>query len=64
VQQNSSKPMDMPADAGQNTSGNAENLQYAAPIMYLIGRSNKLLQGSGRHKNDDTYNPGFEVDQH
>jgi hypothetical protein len=48
----------------QTKSTPAERLQYAAPELYVIGRTNSLLQGSGRHKNDDTYRPGFLVDQH
>jgi hypothetical protein len=37
--------------------------QYTAPAIYVIGRSTNLLQGSGRHKIDDTGSPGFLVDQ-
>jgi hypothetical protein len=37
---------------------------YAAPTIYTIGRSSDLLQGSGRHKNDDTGSRGFTVDQY
>ena len=37
--------------------------QYTRPVMYLMGRTGALLQGSGRHKRDDTGSPGFEVDQ-
>jgi hypothetical protein len=47
---------DRPASAGGR--------QYTPPALYVIGRSHDLLQGSGRHKNDDTYHPGFLVDQH
>ena len=36
---------------------------YTAPAIYAIGRSNELLKGSGRHKNDDTGSRGFTVDQ-
>ncbi len=56
-------PTATPADPGLNTPGAAEGSRYAAPTIYVIGRSNRLLQGSGRHKNDDTYRPGFTVDQ-
>jgi len=34
---------------------------YAAPMIFPIGTSGELLQGSGRHKNDDTGRRGFEV---
>jgi hypothetical protein len=37
--------------------------QYDTPQVYVIGRSKDLLQGSGRHKNDDTGSRGFSVDQ-
>jgi hypothetical protein len=56
----------LPVASSQTEQGKgvrAENLPYAAPIMYVIGRSSQLLQGSGRHKNDDTGSRGFVVDQ-
>lgn len=54
------------AAAGARLTSNAdsESPSYAPPALYVIGRSHDLLQGSGRHKNDDTGSRGFEVDQH
>ena len=53
-----------PADSdGQNNAG-MEGARYSPPLMYVIGRSRDLLQGSGRHKNDDTGSRGFTVDQY
>jgi hypothetical protein len=51
------------ASADIRSNNRLEVPSYSAPTMYLIGRSNELLQGSGRHKNDDTGRPGFIVDQ-
>ena len=34
---------------------------YSAPEVLQIGRANEMLQGSGRHKNDDTGSRGFVV---
>jgi hypothetical protein len=47
----------------QNLGTAAEKPQYETPVMYVIGQSAALLQGSGRHKNDDTGSRGFTVDQ-
>jgi hypothetical protein len=41
-----------------------EGHSYSPPVMYAIGRSSDLLQGSGRHKNDDTGSRGFIVDRY
>jgi hypothetical protein len=52
------------ADAPQKTDAAPESPRYTPPVMYVIGRSSTLLQGSGRHKNDDTGSRGFSVDQY
>jgi hypothetical protein len=57
------KTADVSADVRQANSVCPDDAQYAAPALYVIGRSRDLLQGSGRHKNDDTGSPGFTVDQ-
>ncbi len=46
-------PAQTPAPANQGA--------YVAPVIFPIGASGELLQGSGRHKNDDTGRRGFEV---
>jgi hypothetical protein len=38
-----------------------QQLRYGAPCLFVIGHSNDLLRGSGRHKYDDTGSRGFEV---
>jgi hypothetical protein len=53
-----------PANERQCQGLQVETTPYASPALYVIGRSNDLLQGSGRHKNDDTGSRGFTVDQH
>jgi hypothetical protein len=52
------------ADTRQKSNAAPESRRYTPPVMYVIGRSSELLQGSGRHKNDDTGRPGFVVDQY
>jgi hypothetical protein len=51
------------ADRFQVIEDKSQACDYVAPAIYVIGRSHDLLQGSGRHKNDDTGSRGFEVDQ-
>lgn len=48
----------------RNAGPQSEPASYTPPTMYVIGRADQLLQGSGRHKNDDTGYRGFAVDQH
>jgi hypothetical protein len=52
-----------PSKPESESAPKAQNPQYVAPTMYVIGRSHELLQGSGRHKWDDTGSRGFTVDQ-
>ena len=61
---NSSKRNENAPASARPTAGAADGPGYAPPALYVIGRSSDLLQGSGRHKNDDTGSRGFEVDQH
>lgn len=48
----------------QTSAVTPEAQAYIPPAIYPIGQSGNLLQGSGRHKNDDTGSRGFTVDQH
>jgi hypothetical protein len=57
------KPVDSSVAGLEANAHRAEVAEYTAPALYVMGRSRDLLQGSGRHKNDDTHRPGFEVDQ-
>jgi hypothetical protein len=53
---NPDRPSDaQPAPAPQNGA------EYVAPTLFAVGNAEQLLQGSGRHKNDDTGSRGFEV---
>lgn len=52
------------AAARKDQSSKERYHEYEAPEMFIIGQSASLLQGSGRHKNDDTGSRGFSVDQH
>ena len=63
MQHNLNKATETSANDRQGRSAQAQSPQYATPVIYVIGRSHDLLQGSGRHKNDDTGSRGFEVDQ-
>lgn len=63
MQHASNQPNVTPAKVETDNSNNAQIPQYVAPTMYVIGRSHDLLQGSGRHKFDDTGSRGFQVDQ-
>jgi hypothetical protein len=58
------KNADSSAQNRQDQPDLARSQQYTSPQLYVIGRSHGLLQGSGRHKNDDTGSRGFIVDQH
>jgi len=60
MQKNTDKAINQ---AEVDTEARTEVLAYATPTIYLIGQSNELLKGSGRHKNDDTGSRGFIVDQ-
>ena len=63
MQHDSNNPVPS-VNAEEKSCARSDNPTYAAPIMYVIGHSNRLMQGSGRHKNDDTGSRGFVVDQH
>jgi hypothetical protein len=56
--------VDASIDPRQENDILREAPQYTQPVMYVMGRTGALLQGSGRHKNDDTGSPGFIVDQY
>ena len=59
----STKTLASSTEAKADTVDKLERPQYVVPAMYVIGRSQDLMQGSGRHKNDDTGSRGFTVDQ-
>lgn len=58
------QPAELSTAVGDLTADGSAAVSYEEPTVLLIGRSERLLQGSGRHKNDDTGSRGFVVDQH
>jgi hypothetical protein len=63
MQHELNQSIDISADGRESHSAQTPKSEYGTPAIYFIGRSSALLQGSGRHKNDDTGRPGFIVDQ-